>query len=64
MARYIPPRVRAQRQELERAATALLRRADRRRRTRKPERKPAAPTTPRKLTLADLGELRRKGLVP
>jgi hypothetical protein len=63
---YIPQPVRARRRELERQATALLRRADRRRRqARKPVRGTTSPQElPRKLTLADLPELRRRGFVP
>jgi hypothetical protein len=66
--RHTPPRIRAQRRELERAATAILRAADRRRRgpSEGRKRRPAASTSPgpQKLSLADLGKLRKMGLVP
>ena len=63
---YISQRIRTRRLELEHQADAILRAADRRRRPKR-KRKPASPVTsaePRRLTLADLGLLRRKGLVP
>ena len=67
MKTYVPPHTLAQRRALERQATAILRRVARRRRqARKP--RPARETTPqelrRKLTLSDLAELRKKGLLP
>jgi hypothetical protein len=62
-----PARVRTRRRELERQADAILRVARRRRAVEGRKRKSASSpisTGPRRFTLADLSELRRRGRVP
>jgi len=56
----------AERAELEREATRLIRAADRRERRRAVRRKPSSspPPPPNRLTLADLDWLRKAGRVP
>ena len=66
---FIPAQVRARRAALERAGTAMIRAADRRR--LKPASRPApapspaiSPAEPRRLTLSDLPRLRKEGRLP
>jgi len=68
--RWYSPELQHERERiaLERQATQLIKSADRRRAngtlSNPPKPNPTAAATPRRLTFADLKELRRRGLVP